>query len=138
MSRDDTQKASAPISPPVKIQVFLDDLPFHTALLGQVNTRTGQTNLLHEAQVESHFCSILTFQVLDGEFHHQASIYWNVHWQAVFQPEVFDDPFNKPWRITPVKRGTSSAVSHVVMGPPSDHRFTHVITDPAAPIATKS
>jgi hypothetical protein len=137
INKDDARKASRPISPPVIIRADLDDLPFHTALLGQVNGRTGQTNLLHEAQVESHFCSILSFQDGAGKFNHQASIYWNVRWQAVFQPEVFDDPFNKPWRVTPVARGNSAAVNHVIMGPPTDHRFTRVITDPAAPICNE-
>ena len=88
-------------SSPVTVFAVLDDTPFEAAMLGQVNNLTGQTNLLHEAQIERHFCSILSLQDDGGRFHHLASRYWNVHWQAKFKPGDFDDPFNTSWKVTP-------------------------------------
>jgi hypothetical protein len=121
-------------SSPLTVFAVLDDTPFEAALLGQVNSLTGQTNLLSEAQIERHFCSILSLQDDTGRFRHQASRYWNVHWQARFKPGDFDDPFKTSWTVTPVAGGNSAAVGATIFGAPSDKRFAGAILAPGVPI----
>lgn len=134
VNENDNGRATDVRSTPVRVTGVLDDQPFASALLGQINSLTGQTNLLHEAQIERHFCSILSLQDESGRFHHQASRYWNVHWQATFVPGNFDDPFKTSWKITPVAKGNSAAVSPTILGPPTDRRFVGSITTPGVPI----
>jgi hypothetical protein len=134
VNENDNGQATDIKSTPVTIFAVLDDSPFDSAMLGQVNSITGQTNLLYQAQIERHFCSILSLQDDTGRFRHQASRYWNVHWQATFKPGNFDDPFNTSWKVTPVARGNSAAVGSTILGPPTDRRFAASITLPGAPI----
>jgi hypothetical protein len=122
---------------PVRVGTNLDDEPFETALLGQINSLTKKTNLLREAQVERHFCAILSLEDGDGVMRHQASRYWNLHWQAVFQPGEFDEPFTKPWKVSPVARGNSAAVGPTIQGSRTDPRFSKLITEESAPICNE-
>jgi hypothetical protein len=121
-------------STPVKIDTNMTDEPFAAVMLGQVNSLTNQTNLLHETQIERHFCAILTLQDTDGAFRHLASRYWNLRWQATFQPSDFDNPFSAPWRVTPIKAGTGAAVGHTILGKPTDPRFVNIMTADSAPM----
>ncbi len=130
----DNGKASDSTTPPVTIGAVMDDEPHQTFMLGELNIKTGKTNLLHEAQVERHFCSILTLQDHEGQFHHLASRYWNVRWQATFQASDFDQPFTKEWHKRAISGGTGAAVGPTILGRPSDHRFAHVITTQMTPV----
>ncbi len=133
---DDNGKASDTKKMPVKISTSLDDDPFETAWLYEVNGKTGKINLLHEAQIERHFCAILSLEDNDRKIHQLASRYWNVHWQAIFTPTDFDD-HKKPWRVKAVARGSSAAVGHTILGAPTDHRFASLITAPGTPICNE-
>jgi len=133
-SVDDVGQPSSADKMPVVLGAGIDDSPSASALLGQLNETTGQTNLLHEVQIERFFCAVLTLLTGDGDYVHLASRYWNVRWQAIFQASDFDRPFSAPWKITPVKGGNGSAVSATILGKPTDHRFTGALTFPSAPI----
>jgi hypothetical protein len=120
---------SAPAGPfPIRVRVSTSDPPGDNCDLVVTNTLTGELNFLREVQLEFHFCTVLTVQDPAGAFHHQASFYWNVHWQARFQPTGFPAPTPAQWTITPVAGGTSGAVSGVIAGPPTDRRFAGVLT----------
>ena len=55
-------------SSPVTVFAVLDDTPFEAAMLGQVNSLTGQTNLLHEAQIERHFVQFSPCKTTAADF----------------------------------------------------------------------
>lgn len=131
---DELGKPQPPASPPVNLGTGFEDQPSASALLGQINSITNSTNLLREAQLERHFCAVLTLQTPDGKFQHLASRYWNLRWQAIFEPSDFDQPFTQSWNVRPVKAGMGSTVSKTIMGPPSDPRFAKVLTTPGVPI----
>lgn len=123
-----------PIKNPHLISCTIEDQPSASAFLGQQNSMTGAANWLHEAQLERHFCAVLTLLTPDGKYHHLASRYWNVRWQAIFAPKDFDAPFSKGWNVRPVKGGMGSGVSKTILGPPGDHRFAKLLTTPGVPI----
>jgi len=120
--------------PPFRIGGGMDDSPGASVMLGQLNTLTGKTNLLREVQIERHFCAVFTLQTGDGFFHHLASRYWNLRWQAIFHAHDFDNPFKTKWDVTLVKGGNGQAVSPTILGTPTDHRFAQMLTAPGAPI----
>jgi hypothetical protein len=130
---DDNGKASDTTKTPVKIAAVMDDEPFETAMLRQINGKTGKANLLHEAQIERHFCAVLSLQDGDAKFLHLASRYWNVRWQAVFNPTDPDD-HRKGWRVVPIAKGIGAAVSHTIPGSPTDPRFAQQVTELNTPI----
>lgn len=89
------------------------------------NHRTNQPNFLTEAQVEYHFCTVLTAQDPQGKFHHQASFYWNVRWQAKFKinPDDVQD-----FTATILPKSSGGTAGRIVRGEPIDSRFTGVLT----------
>jgi len=131
---DELGKLDGPARPPVKLATGMEDQPNASALLGQLNSITHATNLLHEAQLERHFCAILTLQTPDGKFRHLASRYWNLRWQAIFKPSDFDKPFTESWSVRPVKAGMGAGVSKTILGTPGDPRFAKLMTEPTVPI----
>ena len=113
---------------PLRVQVSTSDPPGDSCDLTLINTLTGQTNFLREAQLEFHFCTVLTVRDPAGNFHHQASFYWNLHWQARFSPTSFPNPAANQWIITPIVGGNGSAASQAIPGLPTDRRFVNVLT----------
>lgn len=107
------------------------DKPGDDCALVERNGRTGKDNYLSEAQFEFHFCTVLVLRDPGGVFHQLCSFYWNVHWQASFHPSHFTPAGPTHWSIRPVRNGNSSAVSHVIQGSVTDHRFRNLITGPA-------
>jgi hypothetical protein len=114
---------------PLKLSVRHFDRPSETCRLVEQNTRTGKPNFLAEAQLEFHFCTILTVRDPTLSFHHQLAFYWNMHWQDRFHPTSFSVP-PAGFRIEVVPAGTAANVGHVIQGAPTDHRFTGVLTTP--------
>jgi hypothetical protein len=114
---------------PLKLTVTHFDQPSETCVLVEQNTRTGKPNYLSEAQLEFHFCTVLSVQDPTGNFHHQLAFYWNMRWQCTFHPTSFAVP-SPNFRITVVPAGTGSNVGHIIRGTPTDHRFTGVLTAP--------
>lgn len=120
---------SAPVGTfPLRVQVSTSDPPSDSCILIENNTLTGQQNFLREAQLEFHFCTVLTVRDPAGNFHHQASYYWNVRWQARFSPTSFPAPAANQWNIRPVAGGNGGAISGSIPGTPTDRRFTGVLT----------
>jgi hypothetical protein len=114
---------------PVHMTCQFSDAPSESFQLQLPNPRTHQPNFLHEAQLEFHFCTVLTLISPTGTFHHLKHIYWNVHWQARFTP-----PHGPaPWGVHLVGQGMSAAVGHVNDGAPHDRRFVGVLTANGAP-----
>jgi hypothetical protein len=94
-----------------------------------LNTKTGKNNYLREAQLEFLFCTVLAALDPAGTYHQLKSFYWNVRWQATFQPANFADPLGD-WHVAPVPGGQGQAVGGVIVGEPTDKRFNKVLTDP--------
>jgi hypothetical protein len=97
------------------------------------NSMRHKPNFLREWQKEMHFCTVLSVQDPDGNFHHMVSRYWNVHWQARFLPSDFKD-LTMDWFVTleggPLANGIH--VSHQIQGTPTDPKVTPFLTAPIA------
>ena len=65
------------------------DYPSDRKALARRNSRTGQLNFLHEVQLELHFCTMLAVREPSGIFNILNHVYWNLRWQAKFQPTNF-------------------------------------------------
>jgi hypothetical protein len=113
---------------PLKLTVTFADFPSESANLIETNTLTTQPNYLRECQLEFHFCTILTVRDPSNVFHHLKSVYWNMHWQARFQPWNFASALTTPWTITLVDGGNAGNVGNIIDGAPTDKRFTGVLT----------
>ena len=61
-------------------------------------------------------------------FHHLKSLYWNVHWQALFKPGSYALPSGSGWSVTLVPGANAANVGHVIDGAPTDRRFTGLLT----------
>jgi hypothetical protein len=118
-------------SVPLVLELETTDAPHDNCQMVEVNSRTGKDNFLREAQLEFHFCTILALCDPDGDFHQLASVYWNVRWQARFQPTDFDEPETALWTITPIPGGNGAGASGVIRGPVTDPRFRDLVTGPA-------
>jgi hypothetical protein len=107
------------------------DSPHTFSPMVETNITTGQPNYLREGQLESHFCTVLSVQDPAGNFHHLVSFYWNVHWQARFQPRDFTD-LTRPWFVTSVGGSFANGVhlSHFIQGTPTDPRIAPLLTTP--------
>ncbi len=131
----DRTTAAAGARFPIGMTANFFDAPSDQFPLTRVNSLTRQTNFLHEAQLEFHFCTVLSLRNPAGVFQHLKHFYWNVHWQARFEPSNFGN-LAAPWVITRAAGalGNKANVSHhVADGAPNDRRFTPIMTAPAAP-----
>lgn len=122
-----TANGTATSTFPLKLSVSFFDQPSDSANLVEQNIKTGKPNFIAEAQLEFHFCTVLTVRDPAGAFHHQASFYWNQHWQGRFTPQNFTNP-PTAYTIRRVEAGMGANTSHIIMGTPSDKRFTGVLT----------
>ena len=114
---------------PLTLRVDHSDQPEDSCDAVVTNSKTGKPNFLHEAQLEFLFCTVLSAQDPAGNFHHLKHFYWNVRWQAQFQPGSFANP-NGPWTVTPIPGGQGNHVSPVMNGGPNDHRFRRILDRP--------
>ena len=113
---------------PHTLQVRHYDNPWDYCPLTLKNTLTGQTNYLHEAQIELFFCTMLSVQEPGGTFHHLAHFYWNKRWQAMFQPQL-QKPLIDGWPQFDITAKMHEAhASHIYKGAPADRRFTGILT----------
>jgi hypothetical protein len=104
------------------------DQPADSCNLIETNSLTGQPNYLAEAQFEFLFCTVLSVRDPSGAFHHLASFYWNVRWQAKFKPLTFGAV--PAFQIMSLSAGTGAGTGPVIRGTPTDKRFTGVLTSP--------
>lgn len=116
---------------PVNMTASFSDGPSRAFDLTRTNTSLTphKTNFIHEAQTEAHFCTVLSLMSPAGVFHHLKCVYWNVHWQASFQPTNFAN-IAAPWRITQQggALGNTANVGQIIDGAPTDHRFSGIVT----------
>jgi|SRR5581483_51899 len=114
---------------PLKLTARHFDQPSETCRLVEQNTKTGKPNFLSEAQLEFHFCTLLTVQDPAGTFHHQMAFYWNVRWQSTFQPTNFSVP-PTGFRINVIASDSGGNTGGIIHGAPTDRRFSGVLTTP--------
>jgi len=114
---------------PIAMSAAFGDHPSRPFPLTRNNTKTGKPNFIREAQTEIHFCTILSLMSPAGIFQHLKHIYWNVHWQARFQPTNFAN-IAAPWTITLTgkKVDNSANATAAIDGAPNDKRFSAIIT----------
>lgn len=129
----DRTVATAGAAFPINMTAAFSDAPRRSYPLTRI-ARSGKTHFLREAQIEIHFCTVLTLVSPTGDFRHLKSIYWNVHWQGRFHPTNFGN-IAAAWTITRTggALGNTANVSHVIDGTPTDRRFTGVLTAVGAP-----
>ena len=81
---------------PLKMAVSHFDQPADSVHVVEMNSSAAsggaKPNFLAESQMEFHFCTVLSAREPTGRFHHLLSFYWNVRWQATFQPVTFGNP----------------------------------------------
>lgn len=125
----DKMVATAGMPFPVKLTASFPDAPSDAFPLSRNNSLTGKMNYLREAQLEFHFCSVLSLRDPGGTFHHLKHFLWNVHWQGKFLPTNFSN-LAAPWTITHKTSGigNSAHVSPIYDGGPTDRRFRSIIT----------
>ena len=115
---------------PLKLTVSHFDQPSDAVNLVEMNSHAAsggrKPNYLAEAQMEFHFCTLLSVREPSGRFHHLLAFYWNVHWQATFRPTAFRNP-PPGFHIQVVHEGTSAAVGHIIKGSPTDRRFIGIL-----------
>jgi hypothetical protein len=90
------------------------------------NSKTKQQNFLREVQVELLFCTALALREpgLHGRVHILKHFFWNVRWQATFQPTDFTNPWYAPWEPPLVVRDeTEPNRSDVFDGEPEREPF---------------
>ncbi len=113
---------------PLTLKVAHFDQPNLRVRMQETNELTGAPNFLREAQFEFMFVTVLSLRDPSNNFHHLASFYWNVRHQARFTPQLTAGALSGfSARATP--GGNGPGISHVIMGTPSDHRFTGVLTN---------
>jgi hypothetical protein len=118
---------------PLAMSAAFSDAPSRSFYLSRKNGLTGKDNFLREAQTELHFCTVLSLRSPAGIFQHLKSVYWNVHWQATFEPSNFAN-LAAPWSIvTTGGLGNMAHVSQIIDGPPIDKRFAGIVTAPGTP-----
>jgi hypothetical protein len=113
---------------PKTLTIHHYDKPGDTAKAVVKNSLTGEDNFIREAQLGFLFCTVLTARDPAGSYHHLKSFYWNVRWQARFQPHNFNSPL-LGWSVMVVSGGQGSARSGVIEGSPTDPRFKDILTD---------
>ncbi len=114
---------------PVMMTTNFEDSPSSSFPLKRVNSQTGNINYLSEAQLEFHFCTVLSLQIPNIETYlHLKHLLWNLRWQARFKPTNFSN-LRAQWDITPVNGagGNGAKVSDVFDGGPTDKKFTSIL-----------
>jgi hypothetical protein len=115
---------------PLKLTVSHFDQPADSVNLVETNSSPAsggsKPNFLAESQMEFHFCTILSVREPSGKFNHLQFFYWNVHWQAEFQPTNFTTP-PAGFRIKVLPAGSSAHVGPVTGGVPNDRRFVGIL-----------
>ncbi|MBZ5625009.1 MAG: hypothetical protein LAQ69_40850 [Acidobacteriia bacterium] len=129
----DRTVAKAGAAFPISMSAEFPDAPARIYDLSRKNGKTKKANFLQEAQIELHFCTVLSLMSPAGVYQHVKSVYWNVHWQYRFQPTNFGN-LSASWTKTPMGGlGNMAKVGKNVDGPPTDSRFSSIITSPATP-----
>lgn len=116
---------------PLKLTVSHFDQPSDSVNLVEMNSSPAsgggpKPNFLAESQMEFHFCTVLSVREPSGKFNHLQFFYWNVHWQAEFQPTNFTKP-PAGFRIKVLPAGSNAHVGPVIGGAPDDHRFVGIL-----------
>jgi hypothetical protein len=94
-----------------------------------LNSLTNEPNYLREGQVELLFCTALALREPGGRFHLLKHFFWNVLWQATFQPSDFPLATHAPWLPPQVrKKDTAANVSKVFDGDPDREPFRNILT----------
>lgn len=109
------------------------DKPSDGCAIQMTNSKTGKPNFLEEVQLEFLFCTVLTALAPSGRYHFLKNFYWNVRWQARFQPLAATHPTTGAWKVTPVANGCGQMTSRVFDGEPDDPRFKGKMTNTAVP-----
>ena len=118
---------------PVNMTAEFADPPQRVNSLTYTNALTHQPNFIRETQIELHFCTVLSLLSPAGVFQHLKSVYWNVQWQGRFLPGNFGN-LQAQWSIHAAPGNENRAhVSRIIDGPPTDTRFTSIMTAPGAP-----
>jgi len=116
---------------PNSFEVNHRDLPHDACQLIERNSKTGRPNYLAAAHLEMSFCTILSIRDPFRKFHHLAAIYWDVRWEATFQPQWPDasqasDQTLPAFQVLVIRQGTRAGCGPVIMGSPSDPRVTRL------------
>ncbi|HVS34348.1 MAG TPA: hypothetical protein VMS17_02135 [Gemmataceae bacterium] len=94
-----------------------------------LNSLTKHPNFLRDAEVELLFCTALALREPGGRFHILKHFYWNVLWQATFQPADFANALYGPWLpVTVLRNAVDAHVSQVFDGPPDREPFRNALT----------
>jgi hypothetical protein len=115
---------------PLKLTVSHFDRPADSVNLVEMNTHAAsggsKPNFLNESQMEFSFCTVLSVREPGGTFHHLRSFYWNINWEATFQPTNFANP-PANFRINVIAAGSRANVGHIIKGKPIDRRFAGIL-----------
>jgi hypothetical protein len=119
---------------PIKLSVHTEDQPSDEYPLAIVNSRTNKPNFLYKAQLEFHFCTVLSLLSPGNKYQHLKHLHWNVHWEAEFQPGNFANP-TAAWTVKPSAGGIGNTanVGGIADGDPVDPRFASILTSPNVP-----
>lgn len=112
---------------PLTLNVAHFDQPRLQVRMQETNELTTAPNFLREAQFEFMFVTVLSLRDPANNFHHLASFYWNVRHQSRFTPQLTAGALTG-FTARPTQGGNGPGISHVIMGTPSDARFTGVLT----------
>jgi len=93
------------------------------------NSITKQDNFVRDVQLEFLFCTALALREPGGRFHILKHFFWNVLWQATFQPVDFTNARYGPWR-TPIvlNSATQANRSKVFDGGPDKEPWRGILT----------
>jgi hypothetical protein len=124
-------KGTAGAFPQTLTATFLDQ-PWSTFPTVISNSLTNQPNFLREGQLELLFCTALALREPGGRFHLLKHFFWNVLWQATFQPTDFKLATHVAWLPPNVRRtDTSANISKIFDGDPDREPFRNVLTSTA-------
>jgi len=117
---------------PVQMTVGFKDGPGDAYPLKRLNSQTGKDNYLWKAQLEYHFCTVLSLRNPNASrYIHLKHLLWYLHWQVKFQPTNFSN-LGAQWTITP-DGGAGANGGHVgglYDGGPTDTKFISILTVP--------
>jgi hypothetical protein len=108
----------------------INDAPRETYDIKVLNTRTRQQNFLYHADIAFHFCAMLVAENPHHQFTVLKHFYWNVHWEAHFEPDVAGKP-----RLTRTDHFALNVQRQVHSGVPNDSRFKNHIFSRSLPIS---
>jgi hypothetical protein len=94
------------------------------------NTITNQDNFLHHADIAFHFCAMLVVEDPHHHFTFLKHFYWNVRWEAHFEPDAAGNP-----RLTRADHFELNVQRRVHSGVPGDSRFSGQVLSRSLPIS---